>query len=105
MEEGRKSLAKREAHATGIDKELGRQRDSLKKLKERAEQREAELEERSRELEGRSREVEVAKEPWTPRCRRRSGRRSGSTRRTSAWRPSGSLTGRPKRAWHWCHLD
>ena len=34
LEEGRKSLAKREAHASGIEKELGRQRDSLKKLKE-----------------------------------------------------------------------
>jgi len=34
-----------------MEKELGRQRDSLKKLKEWAEQREAKLEERSREVE------------------------------------------------------
>jgi len=61
LEEARKSLYAREAHATGIEKELGRQRDSLKKLKEWAEQREAKLEERSRVLEERSREVEVAK--------------------------------------------
>ena len=51
-----------------MEKELGRQRDSLKKLKEWSEKRKAELaersrelEERSRELEERSREVEVAK--------------------------------------------
>ena len=68
LEEDRKSLAKRESHASSMEKELGRQRDSLKKLKEWAEQREAKLEERSRvleersrELEERSREVEVAK--------------------------------------------
>ena len=51
LEEARKSLYAREAHVTGIEKELGRQRDSLKKLKEWAEQREAKLEERSREVE------------------------------------------------------
>ena len=61
LEEDRKSLYKRESHATSIEKELGRQRDSLKKLKEWVEQREAKLEERSRVLEERSREVEVAK--------------------------------------------
>ena len=37
LEENRKSLSKREAHATGIEKGLGRQRYSLKKLKEWAE--------------------------------------------------------------------
>ena len=44
-----------------MEKELGRQRDSLKKLKEWSEKRKAELEERSCELEERSRGVEVAK--------------------------------------------
>ena len=34
-----------------MEKELGRQRDSLKKLKEWSEKRKAELEERSREVE------------------------------------------------------
>ena len=84
------------SHATSIEKELGRQRDSLKKLKEWSEKRNAELEERSCELEERSRGVEVAKAALDTRCRRRSRRRSGSTRRTSAWGPSRSLTGRPK---------
>ncbi|XP_039780755.1 integumentary mucin C.1-like [Panicum virgatum] len=46
LEEDRKSLYKREAHATGIEKELGCQRDSLKKLKEWSEKRKAELDER-----------------------------------------------------------
>ena len=51
LEEARKSLYAREAHVTGIEKELGRQLDSLKKLKESAERKEAKLEERSREVE------------------------------------------------------
>ena len=39
------------SHATSIEKELGCQRDSLKKLKEWSEKRKAELKERSREVE------------------------------------------------------
>ena len=51
LEEDRKSLDRRESHAANMEKQLERQRDSLKKLKEWAKKRKAELEERSREVE------------------------------------------------------
>ena len=51
MEDDRKSLDRRESLAASMEKQLGCQRHSLKKLKESAEKRKAELEERSREVE------------------------------------------------------
>jgi len=51
LEEDRKSLDKRESHAANMEKQVERQRDSLKKLKEWAAQRKADLKERSREVE------------------------------------------------------
>ena len=51
LEEDRKSLDKRESHASNMEKQLGRQCDSLKKQKEWAEKRKAEHEERSHEME------------------------------------------------------
>ena len=51
LEEDRKSLAKRESHATNMELQLARQRDALKSLKESAAKKKAELEERTREVE------------------------------------------------------
>jgi chromosome segregation ATPase len=51
LEEDRKSLAKRESHATNMELQLTRQRDALKSLKESAAKKKAELEERTREVE------------------------------------------------------
>ena len=51
LEEDWKSIDKRVSHAANMEKQLGRQRDSLKKQKEWAEKRKAELDERSREME------------------------------------------------------
>ena len=70
-----------------MEKQLGRQRNSLKKQKEWAEKRKAELEERSREVEA----TKAALDTRVQEAVRKS-------RRTSARGPSESLTGRPKRA-------
>ena len=51
LEEDRKSLAKRESHATNMELQLARQREVLKSLKESAAKKKAELEERTREVE------------------------------------------------------
>ena len=48
LEEDRKSLAKRESHATNIALQLERQREALKSLKESAAKKEAKLQERTR---------------------------------------------------------
>jgi hypothetical protein len=51
LEEDRKSLAKRESHATNMERQLERQFDALKSLKESAAKKKAELEERTCETE------------------------------------------------------
>ena len=51
LEEDRKSLAKRESHATNMELQLARQREALKSLKESAAKKEAKLQERTREVE------------------------------------------------------
>jgi peptidoglycan hydrolase CwlO-like protein len=51
LEEDRKSLAKRESHATNIELQLERQREALKSLKESAAKKEAQLKERTRQVE------------------------------------------------------
>ena len=51
LEEDRKSLAKRESHATNMELQLARQRKALKSLKESAAKKEAKLQERTREVE------------------------------------------------------
>ena len=51
LEEDRKSLARRESLTANIELQLEHQCESLKKLKESAAKRKAELEERSREVE------------------------------------------------------
>ena len=43
LEEDRKSLAKRESHATNMELQLARQREALKSLKESAAKKEAKL--------------------------------------------------------------
>ena len=51
LEEDRKSLAKRESHATNMELQLAQQREALKSLKESAAKKEAKLQERTREVE------------------------------------------------------
>ena len=51
LEEDRKSLAKRESHATNKELQLARQREALKSLKESAAKKDAKLEERTRQVE------------------------------------------------------
>ena len=51
LEEDRKSLARRESLTANIELQLERQRESLKKLKESAVKKKAELEERTHEVE------------------------------------------------------
>ena len=51
LEEDRKSLAKRECHATNMEKQLERQHEAVKSMKETAVKKSAQLEERSREVE------------------------------------------------------
>jgi len=51
LEEGRKSLARWEALSDSFEKELERQRDALKFLKEFVAKRETALQERTRQLE------------------------------------------------------
>ena len=51
LEEDRKSLAKRESHATNMELQLAPQREALKFLKESASKKKAELEERIHEVE------------------------------------------------------
>jgi len=50
LEEDRKSLAKRESHATNMELQLVRQREAVKSLKESAAKKEAKLEERTRQV-------------------------------------------------------
>ncbi|XP_039786964.1 uncharacterized protein At3g61260-like [Panicum virgatum] len=51
LEEDRKSLAKRESHATNMELQLAHQREALKSMKESAAKKEAKLQERTREVE------------------------------------------------------
>ena len=98
LEEERKSLARWESLTTSMEQALARQHESLKTLKESAARKEASLQEKARQL-------EAAQAALTPRCRRRSRRQPGSCRRTSAWGPSESSTGRAKQAQLWFQLE
>ena len=51
LEEGRKSLARRESLTTSMEQALARQRECLKTLKESAARNEASLQEKTRQLE------------------------------------------------------
>ena len=95
VEGERKSLARQESLTTTMEQALACQRECLKKMKESEAQKEASLQEKARQL-------EAALDAQVQEVVRETVR---NYRRTSAWGPSKSSTGRAKQAQLWCHLE
>ena len=98
LEEERKSLAKRESHTTNMELQLARQREALKSLKESAAKKEAKLQERTRK-------VEAARAALDARVQEAVQEAVRKLQEDQLRGPSGSSTGRAKRAQRWCHLE
>ena len=98
LEEDRKSLAKQESLTTNMEHQLERQREALKSLKESAAKKAAQLEERTRQ-------VEAAKVALDARVQEAVLEAVQKLQEDQLRGPSGSWTGRAKRAQRWCHLE
>ena len=91
LKEDRKSLAKRESHATNMELQLARQREALKSLKESAAKKEAKLQERTRQ-------VEAAQAALDARVQEVVQEAARKLQEDQCVGPSESSTGRAKRA-------
>ena len=98
LEDDRKSLAKRESHATNMELQLARQREALKSLKESAAKKEAKLVERTRQVEA----AQAALDPRVQEAVQEAVRKLQEDQRMGA---SESSTERAKQAQFWCHLE